>query len=79
MGVVKEMDYRYENINPNTTNKLHIDEIIAQAFVSKQRNNVDQFEQWASMSKASDKIKPLLEQYKINQSLQKESTKSLAS
>ena len=57
------MDYRYESSNPTITNNLKIDEAITQAFINKKRNNIDQFIEWASMSKEKDKIMPILNEY----------------
>ncbi len=63
MGIIREMDYRYESSNPTITNNLKIDEAITQAFINKKRNNIDQFIEWASMSKEKDKIMPILNEY----------------
>lgn len=62
MNIIDSMDYRYENPNQN----IDVDVKIAQALISRPRekNTLEQFELWASLSKNSEKINSIINSYK---------------
>lgn len=78
MGVIREMDYRHENINSN----LNIDTKLTEIFIKNNRSReaIEQFELWASMSKEREKIMPMINQYKNNlqNNIEDSNTRTLA-
>ena len=78
MGVIREMDYRRENINSN----LNIDKKITEIFIrsSRSKEAVEQFELWASMSKERENIMPMITQYKntLQNNMEETSVRKLA-
>ncbi len=47
MNIMEMMNYRFENPNENVL----VDTKIAEKFISRDRDNIDSFALWASMSK----------------------------
>lgn len=60
MNIMEIMNYRYEN----PTSEVAVDTKIAEKFISRERENVEFFELWASMSKEGNQILPAINMYK---------------
>lgn len=68
MNIMEMMNYRYEN----PTAEVAVDTKITEKFISRERENIEFFELWSSMSKEADKILPVITNYKQEMSYSKE-------
>lgn len=60
MNINELMNYRFEN----PTAEVAVDTKIAEKFISRERENVEFFELWASVSKEGNQILPAINMYK---------------
>lgn len=68
MNIIENMNYHF--LNPEK--EIEVDTKITQAFVSRERDNVDSFESWAGLSRDSEKIMPVIDAYKQEMNYTKE-------
>ena len=59
-NIIEDMNYHF--LNPEKD--IEVDTKIAQAFVYRERENVDSFESWADLSRERENIMPLISAYK---------------
>ena len=59
MNITELMNYRF--LNPDK--EIEVDTKITEAYVSRNRDNVDFFRTWADASKESEKILPVIDSY----------------
>ncbi len=59
MNLMEMMNYRFEN----PKEKINVDKKIAEKFIERDRDNIEMFELWASVSKESNEIAPIINNY----------------